>query len=101
MNNNPNLIKIRERNPALADKIYQQAGFVTDEDLPKIIEIDRLMLLLVRCGNGRFLAPAQDVAHFVGIIEEHAKLKQEKTGTPMQGDHIRDVSIPSHRSMSY
>lgn len=45
----------------------------------------RLTMLLVRCGNGRFLAPAQDVAHFIAAIEA-SKL-----------DYVRDVSLPAGR----
>lgn len=43
----------------------------------------RLTPLLVRCGGGRFTCPAQDVAHFIGLVERQPG-----------GDYVRDVSIP-------
>lgn len=92
--NSKTFAKIRNVNPALANKIDSQHGFVSNVDLPALIEVDRLMLLLVRCGNGRFLTPAQDVTHFMTIIEEHAQLKSEKEGVVFAGDHVRDVSLP-------
>jgi hypothetical protein len=92
---NKSVLKIAAVNPALADKIAKQGTFLTEEDVPEVQKIDRLMLVLVRCGNGRFLCPVQDVTHFINIIEEHSKLKEEKIGKPLQGDHIRDVSFPA------
>lgn len=92
---NKSVREIAVVNPALADKIAKQGTFLTEEDIPEVQKINRMMLVLVRCGNGRFLCPVQDVNHFISIIEEHAKLKQEKVGQPFQGDHIRDVSFPA------
>lgn len=92
---NKSVQKIAAVNPALANKIASQGTFLTDADVPEVEKIDRMMLVLVRCGNGRFLCPVQDVQHFITIIEEHAKLKEEKEGKPFQGDHIRDVSFPA------
>lgn len=43
----------------------------------------RLTLLLVRCGGGRFLAPANQVKHFTDIIERDG------------ADYVRDVSLPA------
>jgi len=43
----------------------------------------RFTLLLVRCGGGRFLAPAQDVPHFMAIIGHE------------ESDYVRDVSLPA------
>ena len=62
----------------------QKCGFIQDVDLPEIIAHNRLQLLLVRCGNGRFLCPAQDLEHFMGIISSSGK------------DYVRDVSIASN-----
>ena len=93
---NKSVQKIAAVNPALANKIAQQGTFLTDADVPEVQKVDRMMLVLVRCGNGRFLCPVQDVEHFIAIIEEHAKLKEKATGQPMQGDHIRDVSFPAN-----
>lgn len=61
----------------------EQGGFLKDTDVAIIAHHDRLRLILVRCGNGRFLCPAQDVAHFIAIIE--------RDGT----DYVRDVSLPT------
>jgi hypothetical protein len=88
------MAKIRAKDAALAAKIEKQGGFLKDTDIPALIAVDRNQLVLVRCNGGRFLCCADNVAHFIGIIEEHATLKEEKTGQPMQGDWIRDVSLP-------
>jgi hypothetical protein len=58
-------------------------GFVTDEMIEEVATINRLQMLLVRCGSGRFIAPAQDIKHFISCID--------KSGM----DHIRDVSFPA------
>ena len=76
---------IRIHNKTLADKIEEQGYFITDEDLPKLVQYNRLVLLLVRCGNGRFLCSAQDVGHFIGMIENAQGLHT---------DYVRDVSLP-------
>jgi hypothetical protein len=62
-----------------------RSGFLNEDDVAKIAAdpTTRLTPLLVRCGSGRFTCPAQDVKHFVAIIER----------TDM--DHVRDVSIPA------
>ena len=68
-------------------------SFLTAEEVSEIAADPetRLELLLVRCGGGRFLAPAQDVAHFIEIIERDGQRAQ----APGEGnDYIRDVSIP-------
>lgn len=56
-------------------------GFFTSDQIPSIVEEDRLHPCLVRCGGGRFSCPAQDVAHFVAIIG--------RDGT----DYVRDASL--------
>jgi len=63
-------------------------GFVTETMLPHVIEANRLEPLLVRCGGGRFICPAQDVSHFIGLIER-------KGITGEGGDYVRDVSFPA------
>lgn len=57
-------------------------GFITKEELARIVEIDRLFPLLVRCGGCRFTAPAQDVEKLIGYVEN-------------AGDYVRDVSFPA------
>ena len=64
-------------------KIKQQGGFIQDFQMAELIEHSRLQMVLVRCQGGRFMAPAQDVQHFIDIIE--------KDGS----DHLRDVSLPA------
>lgn len=92
---NKSVLKVHRVNPTLAAKIVGQATFLDENDIKEVEKIDRMMLVLVRCGNGRFLCPVQDVQHFISIIEEHSKLKEEKEGKPFQGDYIRDVSFPA------
>ena len=61
-------------------------GFITSaEDLEKLIAEDRLQPVMVRCGSGRFVCPAQDVKHFTAIIN--------KDGS----DYVRDWSVQSDR----
>lgn len=56
-------------------------GFLNSENLKALVNIDRFCLVLVRCNGGRFLAPAQHVAHFIAIIERDNR------------DYVRDVSV--------
>ena len=86
---------IQQHKPELAQKIIGQGGFLSPEDLQQIAKDFRLMMVLVRCGCGRFLAPAQDAKHFMDIITEHSTLKEEKEKIPHQGDYVRDVSLPA------
>ena len=62
-------------------------GFITPDDVAAIAgdPATRRTILLVRCGGGRFLAPAQDVSHFIDAIE--------KSGD----DYVRDVSFPAEK----
>jgi len=62
-------------------KLKENMGFITEKELSQIINENRLQPMLVRCGGGRFVCPAQDVQHFIDIIQ--------REGT----DYIRDVSI--------
>lgn len=56
-------------------------GFITnDSDLDKLIAEDRLQPVLVRCGMGRFVCPAQDVKHFTGMVSK-------------SDDYVRDMSV--------
>ena len=57
-------------------------GFLTEEQLPELVKLDRLHPVLVRCGGGRFTCGAQDVAHFLKCVTAG-------------GDYVRDVSIPA------
>ena len=70
--------------PALS-RILQDArahcGFLSQARLAELAEADRLRMVLIRCGGGRFLCPAQDAAHFIDAIDGR--------------DYVRDVSLPS------
>ena len=68
--------------PKIAELYHRHGcGCLTTADMPELIAVDRLRLCLVRCGGGRFIAPAQDVPHFVDII------------TREDSDYVRDVSL--------
>jgi hypothetical protein len=58
-------------------------GFITMPDVSVIAEHDRLRMVLVRCGCGRFLTHAQDVKHFCEIIERDGQ------------EYVRDISLPT------
>lgn len=61
----------------------ENMGFIaSDDDLADIVRENRFQTILIRCGNGRFTCAAQDVEHFVRIINESGR------------DHVRDISIP-------
>ena len=59
----------------------EKNGFVMDDEIDQIVHENRLHPCLVRCGGGRFTAPAQDVAHFIAIIERDGH------------DYVRDVFL--------
>lgn len=77
----------------LANKIQGQDFFLSIEDCAALEKIDRLLQVLVRCGNGRFVCAVQDVKHFIHIINEH---RQKVFGDDIMkgGDYVRDVSLP-------
>lgn len=59
-------------------------GFITtDEDMKELVATYPHQMLLVRCGSGRFLCPAQDADHFIKIIAKEGS------------DYVRDVSFPA------
>ncbi len=80
----------------------ENMGFLNETDVAMIANdpATRLTLLLVRCGGGRFLAPADQVMHFVDIIEQHAEMhrangvKVAASGACTR-DYIRDISLPA------
>lgn len=57
-------------------------GFVTDADLPEIIKENENQVLLVRCGYSRFVTTANNLNHFIKVIET--------------ADYVRDVSFLSN-----
>ena len=78
----------------------ERFGFLSSEEVAEIAADPetRLELLLVRCGCGRFLAPAQDVAHFIGIIEREAG---DDMALESGSDYVRDVSVPVGGAASF
>ena len=61
-------------------------GFLTTkEDLPRLVAEDRMQPVLVRCGAGRFVCPAQDVQHFVDIITKENR------------DYVRDLCVTTDK----
>ena len=73
-------------------KVKANGGFLTATDLEIIAHHDRLRMVLVRCGNGRFLTPAQDAKHFMDIIKRDA---ESHGPTDVGSDYVRDVSLPT------
>jgi ribosomal protein S27AE len=65
----------------IAEIVANQYSFLKTGDLEKVVEENRMCMILVRCGNGRFVCPVQDAQHFIDIVDGHG------------GDYVRDVSI--------
>jgi len=63
--------------------VKTNGGFLRDIDIKMIAERHPMRMLLVRCGNGRFLTAAQDCQHFIDIIRKE------------NSDYVRDVSLPT------
>ena len=64
--------RIREKN----------MGFIcSDDDLNDVVRENRFQKILIRCGNGRMIVPAQDAEHFVRVVQESGL------------DHVRDISL--------
>lgn len=59
-----------------------KCGFLNDCEVARIAAdpLARLQVLMVRCHGGRFIAPAQDVKHFIELVERG-------------GEMVRDVSV--------
>ena len=89
--------RIARQNPDLATKLINQGYCLQVGDLAEVVKIERLMPILVKCGCGRFTAPAQDVGHFIRIIGEHAKLvgRLQKNGINQDSetDYVRSVEL--------
>lgn len=70
---------------SIIEKILKDnCGFIPDEaTLYELIKEDRLHKVLVRCNNGRFVCPAQDVLTFTKLIQTNKEL------------YVRDISISS------
>jgi hypothetical protein len=56
--------------PKIAELYHRHGyGFLTTADLPELVAVDRLSFALCVAEACRFIAPAQDVAHLVAIID--------------------------------
>ena len=67
----------------LMKRIKNNCGFIDMfNDLPELVKENRFQQVLIRCGNGRFVTPAQDVENFVRIINNSDE------------DYVRDISLP-------
>lgn len=97
---------LRARDPSHADgyiilarvQAANAGGFLTPAEVEGIAadRRTRLTLLLVRCGKCRFLAPAQDVAHLIALVESgHYTGRDEGEGQRPEEitDYVRDVSL--------
>ena len=65
--------------------IDKNGGFLSEDELPGIIAINRLEPLLIRHSHGRMVCSAQDVAFHVKLIDDHDEA------------YVRDVSWPATR----
>jgi hypothetical protein len=61
--------------------VLENGGFVTDQQVRVLVEIDRLGLVLLRTTRGRMQVAAQDVDHYVSMIDRDPD------------DSLRDASI--------
>jgi len=61
----------------------EQHGYVTAGDVPELVKHDRFTKCLVKTSMGRFTCSAQDVKHFVDMVDGH------------EHDYVRDVQIVS------
>lgn len=86
------LERIAASDSALAETIRRRHGFIGSAEIDRLIAIDRLMPVLVRCGGGRFTCPVQDVRHFMEIIRVAAENSSHWSETD---EYVRDVSIPA------
>jgi len=78
--------KFEEVTPPLTQvltKAKSNHGFLTMNDLRIIAKEDRLKMILVRLGNSRFMAHAQDVKWLIEIVKRDGK------------DYVRDISLPA------
>lgn len=68
---------------SIADQILKESmGIIqSEEQLDQLIAESRFHPCLVRCGNGRFTCPAQDVRHFTDIINAS------------KDDYVRNISV--------
>jgi len=88
-----NFEKIQIKNPKLATAIMNRGGFILDAEVEELISIDRLITVLVRCNNGRFTTPVQNLKHFIGIIDSHRNMVAASEQSSQEVEWVRDVSL--------
>lgn len=85
---------IRRAAPAIAGRIVDEGGFLKVDDIKTLAELTPHVSVLVRCNNGRFAVPLQDVLRFTKIIEQHYQMMQASGQDPlMVSDYVRDISL--------
>lgn len=85
---------IRAVDPAIAKRIADEGGFLTKADIELLAKKLPHLLVLVRCNNGRFSTPMQNVLHFCDIIESHYQMKKASGQEPLMcSDYVRDISL--------
>ncbi len=91
--------RLQRLNPILHAKIGRQHFCIDTNDLNELIKLDRLTPVLIKCGNGRFTCPAQDVIHWIDIIDSQRKLAEAIIATQKPGsmtietDYVRSVEM--------
>jgi len=72
--------KIKKYDHHLASKIEEQHGFLTSGDIERLSDFLPDHMVLIRCGNGRFITRASSANHFVDVVR-------------CSHDYVRDVSL--------
>lgn len=73
----------------ILEKLSKKYGFIeTPEELKEVVAFSPFQLCLVRCGNGRFIVPADNAQHFMDIINNSSK-----NGLAPGNDYVRDIAI--------
>ncbi len=82
-----NNLKIRIKQKTEIERIKKEnhVFIASDDDLAAVVRENRLESLLIRCGDGRLVCPAQDVKNFVKMINNH------------ETNYVRDISFPVSR----
>lgn len=86
---------------ALLKRLAACGGCMNADDVAQLAELDRLRQCLVRCNGGRFVTAAQNVKHYIAIIERdfnHLQVQAsgespEVTAMIQGADYVRDVSL--------
>lgn len=88
--------QIRKFSPEIARRIMNDGGFLRSTDVVTLATADNTknIMVLVRCNNGRFTTPMQNVMHFTKMIEQHHQMMKASGQEPlMVSDYVRDISL--------